>query len=202
MNRKTGMIASVITLLGVLGFALSMVFGWLDGSYFSSMLIAWGFVPMVCSFAAYGGQDKKATTYSAVAFSAVYAVLVMIVYFTQLTTVRLQSLSPEAASLLDYGKFGLIFNFDLLGYAFMALATFMIGFSIEAITKADRWLKGLLLVHGVFAISCVIIPMLGIFGGSGGDALGTFVLEFWCAYFTPVCLLAFVHFKRKALSHI
>jgi hypothetical protein len=29
---------------------------------------------------------------------------------------------------LDYSRFGLFFNYDLLGYAFMALATFCIAF--------------------------------------------------------------------------
>lgn len=193
------MAASMVTLAGVLGFALCMIVGWLNGEYASSMFIAWGFVPMVCAFAAFSKPDRKAPAGTAVAFSAVYTVLVMLAYFAQLTTVRLNALDAQAAQLLDYGRFGLIFNYDILGYAFMALSTFFIAFAVDVRTRADKWLKGLLLAHGVFAVGCVIIPMLGIFkdGMGGGAAGGTIALESWCAYFTPVCILAFVHFRRK-----
>jgi hypothetical protein len=195
------MAASAVTLLGVLGFAVSMVFGFDFGSFLTCIFIALGFVPMICAFAAFVGKEAKAPGYAAMAFAAVYAVLIVIVYFTQLTTVRLSLLSPQAAALLDYGNYGLMFNLDLLGYAFMALATFFIGLTIKAETKADKWLKALLLIHGVFAVTCFVMPMLGIFapGMTGGDLIGTLVLEFWCAYFTPVCILAYVHFRRKRI---
>ena len=199
MNRKIGMGAALVALAGIVGFALSMVFGSLFGSYLSSMFIAWGFVPMICAFAASAGEDRRAAGYTAVAFASVYAVLVMLAYYAQLTTVRAGGLDAQALQLLDYGSFGLLFNYDMLGYAFMALATFFIAFVVKTETRGDRWLKGLLLVHGVFAVACTVIPMLGIFGASmaGGDLIGTLILEFWCAYFTPVCLLSFLHFLRR-----
>jgi len=60
-------------------------------------------------------------------------------------------------------------------------------------------LKVLLLVHGLFAISGLVIPMLGIFSTdmAGSDIIGILVLEFWCAYFIPVCILSFSYFKRQ-----
>lgn len=197
MNRKIGMAGSLVTLAAVWGFALSMLFGSLFASYLTSMFIAWGFVPLICSFASQGEKDTKAAGYAAIAFASVYAVLIMLVYFAQLTTVRLSSLNEQAAGLINYGKFGLFFNYDLLGYAFMALATFFAAFTVRGKSQGTRWLKGLLLVHGIFAISCVIMPMLGIFKADmkGGEWIGTAVLEFWCTYFTPVCILSFLHFK-------
>jgi hypothetical protein len=112
--------------------------------------------------------------------------------------VRLSSLSPEASAILDYRQFGLFFSYDLLGYAFMALSTFFIAFTVTVRSRADRALKTLLFIHGVFFISCFIMPLLGVFspGMAGGDLLGVLVLEFWCAYFIPVCILAFLHFKK------
>jgi hypothetical protein len=208
MNRKMGMAASLVTLAAVVAFALSMLFGCDASSYLSSMFIAWGFVPMICAFAAVGRPDAKAAGMTAAAFASVYAVFIMLVYFAQLTTVRLAGLSAEAAQLLDYSKYGLLFNYDLLGYAFMALATFFIALTVEIKTTGDKWLKGLLFIHGIFAVTCVVMPILGIFGGSGsaeavaGGAgadmafIGVLILEFWCAYFTPVCILSFLHFKR------
>lgn len=200
MNRKLGMISAAVTLVGVVGFALCMIIGSMFGNYLTSMFIAWGFVPLICSFAAYGKEDVKALGKTAIAFASVYAVLIMLVYFAQLTTVRLSLLNAQAAQLIDYGKFGLMFNYDLLGYAFMALATVFIAFTVEVKTKGDRWLKAILLIHGVFAITCVAMPILGVFSGNGsGDStwVGTAVLEFWCAYFIPVCILSFLHFRRK-----
>jgi hypothetical protein len=203
MNRKTGMYAALVTLAAVAGFACAMAFDSKFGDYLTSMFIAWGFVPMIGAFVSYAGNDRKAPGYTAVAFASVYAVLVMLVYFAQLTTVRSGGLSAQAVRLLDYGSFGLMFCYDMLGYAFMALATFFIAFTIVPETTGDKWLKGLLLVHGIFAVSCIVIPMTGIFGGAtagekdGGALFGTLILEFWCAYFIPVCLLSFIHFKKK-----
>lgn len=199
MNRKIGIYSSVLTLMAVLGFALCMIIGSDFGSYISSMFIAWGFVPMICSFASYSEKETKAFSYTAIAFAAVYTVLIMVVYFAQLTAVRLLELSNQASQILNYKSFGLFFSYDLLGYAFMALATFFISFTIQATTKSDKWLKALLLIHGIFAVSCVILPMLGVFKAdiAGGDLIGILVLEFWCAYFAPVCILSYLYFRRK-----
>ena len=198
MDRKTGMYASLLTLIGVLGFAISMLTPAVWASYLTSMLIAWGFVPMIGSFLAFGRKDARAPGYTALAFSAVYAVLIMLVYFTQLTTVRLENLTEQARRILDYTGFGLLFSIDLLGYSFMALATFFIAFTIDVRTRRDKWLKALLLIHGVFAFT-FILPILGVFhpGMEGGDLMGVIVLEFWCLYFVPVCILSFLHFQGK-----
>ncbi len=198
MDRKVGMYSSIVTLIAVVAFAFAMIIGNDFGSYLSSMFIAWGFVPMICSFASYGQNETKSLSYTAMIFSAVYAVLIMIVYFAQLTTVRHSVLNEQASNILDYKNFGLFFSYDLLGYGFMALATFFISFTIQAKTKIDKWLKVLLMVHGIFAISCVIIPMMGVFNSSmsGGDIIGVLVLEFWCAYFIPICILSFLHFNN------
>ncbi len=199
MNRKIGMVSSVVTLLAVLSFAACMLINSLVGSYLSSMFIAWGFLPLACAFAARAKDEARAAALTGVAFAAVYGVLIAVVYFTQLTAVRLSPLSEEALSILDYSRFGLFFSLDLLGYAFMALSTFFLGLTISPAGRADRWLKGLLMIHGVFAVTCVVLPMLGLFkpGMAGGDLIGVLVLEFWCAYFTPVCVLAYRFFKRE-----
>ncbi len=200
MNKKIGMTASIVTLAGVTGFALSMLVNNLFGSYLTSMVIAWGFVPLICAFAAFSADETRAAANTAIAFAAVYATFITLVYFAQLTTVRQVILSDEAASLLDYQKFGLFFNYDLVGYSFMALSTFFIGWTVRAENKADRWLKTLLLVHGIFAVTCVVMPILGVFSAAtpGSDKIGTLVLLFWCAYFTPVCVLSWRHFRLSA----
>jgi hypothetical protein len=199
MNKRMGMYSSITTLLGVIGFAISMIVSFDNGSYFFSLIIAWGFVPMVCSFASIGSKDSRAAGFSAIAFASIYVVLVGLVYFAQLTTLRLSELSEQAVAILDYQSLGsLFFNYDLLGYAFMALATFFIGLTIEPKNKQEKILKILLLVHGIFSATCILMPILGVFNSdmAGGEIIGVLVLEFWCIYFTPICVLSYFYFKN------
>ena len=132
-------------------------------------------------------------------FAAVYAALVCLVYFAQVTSVRLDALGEQALLILDYKKGGLFFSYDLLGYGMMALSTFFIGLTISPRDRADKWLKGLLLAHGAFFVSCFVMPMTGVFSGmaEGAAAAGVILLEAWCAYFLAVSILAYRHFRKN-----
>lgn len=196
MNKKIGVYGSVVNFIAVICFALSMLFGFNFGSYFSSMFIALSFVLMMCGYAYFSEKKVKLTGYVAVAFAAIYAAIILLVYFAQLTTVRLNNLTQQAAILLDFQQCGLLFNYDLLGYAVMSLATFFAGLTVKVRTKADQWLKYLLIVHGVFFISCLIVPMLGVFKADSSTWIGITVLEFWCLYFCPVSFLSYLHFLK------
>ncbi len=196
MNKKIGGYGAVANLIAVFCFALSMLFGFHDGSYFSSMFIAFSFVLMMCGYAYFAKKEAKVAGYVSVAFSAIYAAIILLVYFAQLTTVRFNELTQQAAVLLDFQQCGLLFNYDLLGYGVMSLAALFAGLTIEPQTKADKWLKYLLMVHGVFFISCIITPMLGIFKADRPAWIGIAVLEFWCFYFCPVSILSFLYFSN------
>ena len=196
MNRKIGMTASIVNVTAVGIFALSMLTGSTFLSYLSSMFIALSFVPMMCTFCFYAGSDRRVAGIIAVGFSAMYAAIILLVYFAQLTTLRLDSLTEQAAHLLDFQKFGLFFNYDMLGYALMALSTFFAGLTLSK----KSWLKSLLMVHGIFFISCLIIPMLGIFSADGNPLIGVIVLETWCIYFIPVGILSYRFFKNSACT--
>ena len=62
MNRKLGAASAAFCLLAVLGFAISMPFGWNDGSYFCSMLLALGFVPMMSCFLHFAEPARTAVS--------------------------------------------------------------------------------------------------------------------------------------------
>ncbi len=197
MNKKIGMFSSIINLMAVIGFAISMLIGNTFISYFSSLFIAFSFVPMICAYAFYSGEKTKLAGNTAVGFATMYATIISLVYFAQMTTVHAGNLTNQAATILDFQQFGLFFNYDMLGYALMALATFFAGLTIESQSKADMWLKGLLLIHGVFFISCLICPMLGLFTADSEGGTGVMVLEFWCIYFAPISILSFRHFSKQ-----
>lgn len=191
------MLSSLLNLIAVAGFALSMLLGSNNGSYFCSMFIALSFVPMMCAYAFYAEKASKLAGILAAAFAAMYAAIILLVYFAQLTTVRFGGLTPQAAAILDFQKSGLFFHYDLLGYALMALSTFFAGLTLCAKARADRWLKRLLCIHGIFFFSCLIVPMLGLFQADSPAWIGVALLEFWCVYFCPIGALSFVHFFRK-----
>lgn len=190
------MYSSSVNFIAVICFAVSMLFGFDFGSYFFSMFIAFSFVAMICGYAHFAEKDVKLAGFVSVAFSIIYATIILFVYFAQLTTVRLNDLTHQAAALLDFQQCGLLFNYDLLGYGVMSLAALFAGLTIKSQTKADKWLKYLLMVHGVFFISCLIVPMLGVFKADQPTWIGIAVLEFWCLYFCPVSILSFLHFSN------
>lgn len=198
MNRRIGMISSGVTLFCVALFALFMLIGMSFAAYAICIVLACGYVLMTSSFAAYSGKDTEAAKYAGLAFAVIYAVFVILVYFAQITTVAQNDLSMELTQLLDYQKFGLFFNYNLLGYGMLSISTFFIGLTISPEGREDKVLRTLLLIHGVFTV-VIFIPLLGIFNADmvGGNIIGIAVLEIWCLYFIPICFLSYRHFKRK-----
>jgi hypothetical protein len=201
MNNKTGFISAIFTGAMTILFAFSMIIGSLFISYLSSLFISWGFVILACSFYIKANQEYKIFALIGIIFGCMYALTNDIVYFTQLTTVRNSVLSNDINNLLSYSNLGSwMFNIDLFGYALMSLPTFFTGLSINPIAKAEKWLKGLLLIHGVFALTCFVMPIINVFGKSADDSgniIGTLVLTFWCINFTPICVLSALHFRTE-----
>ena len=129
--------------------------------------------------------------------AAVYGTFIMLVYFSQLTTVNNEQLNEQEEKLLEFDKYGLIFNYDLLGYGVMALSTFFTGLSMKPKNKMDKWLRALMMIHGVFYFSCTFMPITGVFVNmsSGGNGIGgRLALVVWCVYFMPIGILSFLHF--------
>ena len=170
------------------------------GSYFVCMLLPLGYIMMAAGFQHECRAERRVAANIGLVLAGLYAVLVLLVYFAQTTSVRLETLSEEASRLLDYQRGGLFFAYDLLGYGMLALSTFFFGLSLQAETRTDKWLKSLLLLHGAFFPGCFILPMTGVFAamadGEAGNG-GTIALLVWCMYFFPICVLAYKHFTRK-----
>ena len=205
MNEKLGKVGAAITGLSVFAFAISMLIGFftptLFSSYLSSIGIALGFVVMVAALA--GANDDaqaRGVGVGGVVFAAIYAMLILLVYYAQSTTVRMNpALSEEALSLLDYSRAGsLLFNYDLLGYGMMAISTFLIGFTVRPIHRCARALRIMLWLHGLFFLPCFIMPMLPVFTAGSDTTFSVIMLECWCGYFIPLCVLAYRYFRDVA----
>ena len=200
MNEKIARVGSLIVTITVAVFAVCMLIDFSFGSYFICIILPIGFIMMTTGFYNESESSKKVAAMNGVIFAAVYAVLIVIVYFAQLTTVRLESLTEQAAQILDYSKGGLLFNYDLLGYGFMALSTFFTGLTIEGKSKADKVLEWLMSIHGIFFIVCLIMPITGVLrqtADADAGKGGVIALECWCAYFIPIGVLSYIHFGDK-----
>lgn len=191
---------AAITVVTVFLFAVFLAVDFSFGSYFVCMLLPIGYIMMAAGFHHESCDKRRVSSNIGMIFSAIYAVLIFLVYFAQVTSVRLEDLNEQAVRILNYQRGGLFFNYDLLGYGMMALSTFFIGLSIKAECKADKWLKFLMLLHGIFFISCFIMPMTGVFTSmaSGEESSGgTIALLIWCVYFIPIGALAYRHFGKS-----
>ena len=199
LNRTIPRIGAAIVTCTVILFALCILSGFSFGSYLVCMFLPVGYIMTAAGFQHESSEDTRVCANTGMVFSAVYAVLILLVYFAQTTTVRLEALNDQAVKVLDFQRGGLLFKYDLLGYGMMALSTFFIGLSIKAGNKPDLWLKRLMMVHGVFFVSCFFTPMTGMFAGmsEGNSGGGGIALLFWCVYFLPVGLLAWRHFSAE-----
>ena len=199
MNRTIPKIGAAVVTITVFLFAVCMIIDFSFGSYLVCMFLPLGYIMMAVGFQYESCEDRRVPANIGVAIAVIYAVLILLVYFAQTTSVRLEDLNEQAIRILDYQRGGLLFNYDLLCYGMMALSTFFIGLSMNPTSKADKWLKCLMMVHGVFFISCFIMPMTGVFtdmaSGEAGKG-GTIALLGWCAYFILIGVLAYRHFQR------
>lgn len=200
MNRTIAKVGSAAVTVTVFLFALFLLVDYSLGSYFVCIILPVGFIMMTAGLQSECESDRKVAANIGMVLAAVYAVFIMLVYFTQLTTVNNEQLNEQASKLLKFNSYGLIFNFDLLGYGVMALSTFFTGLAIKPKNRSDKWLRALMMIHGVFYLSCTFMPMTGMFTkiSSGGNGLGgRLALVAWCVYFLPIGILAFVHFGRQ-----
>ena len=199
MNRTIPQIGAAVVTITVFLFAICLIANLPFGSYLVCMFLSLGYIMMAVGFQYESCEERKVSANVGVAFAVIYVVMILLVYYAQTTSVRLGGLNEQAIRILDFQRGGLLFNYDLLGYGMMALSTFFIGLSIEPDSKVDKWLKYLMILHGVFFIGCFIMPMTGIFtsmenGGAGNG--GTIALLGWCVYFLPVGILACKHFQK------
>ena len=204
LNRMISKIGSAIVTVTVFLFALFLLIDFSMGYFFVCLILPIGFIMMTAGIQNECEGDRKVAANIGLILAAVYATFIMLVYFAQLTTVKNELLNEQAANLLVFGKFGLIFNYDLLGYGVMALSTFFTGLSMKPKNKTDKWLRALMLIHGVFYFSCTFMPMTGMFAkmSSGGDGIGgRLALVVWCVYFLPIGILSFIHFTKGEMRY-
>ncbi len=161
MNRSLGMISSVVSFLMAAAFLIATVMNSGDATGVWSILMSFGFLPLVCSFAAHGRKEQQAFKFTAIGFSIVYVVLTNLVSFMQLATGRLikwQITDNVLAGITSVGR-----DYGLAADGFMMLAAFFISFTIYGKKRTGVWLRRLLMIQGIWAIPCFVLPFYHVF---------------------------------------
>lgn len=156
MNKIISKIGAVVVTITVFLFAICLIADLPFVSYLVCMFLPLGYIMMAVGFQYESCEERKVSASVGGVIAVIYAVMVLLVYYAQTTSVQLGGLNEQAVRILDFQRGGLLFNYDLLGYGMMALSTLFIGLSINPSSKADKWLKYLMILHGVFLLDVLL----------------------------------------------
>ena len=78
-------------------FAVCMIVKFHFGSYLVCMFLPIGYIMMAAGFQHECCEERRVSANIGLVFSAIYAVLIFLVYFAQITSVRLEDLNEQAA---------------------------------------------------------------------------------------------------------
>lgn len=118
-----------------------------------SLLLGSSFLVLIVSVHQVAPSDRKVWSHAALAFAALYATLISMVYFVQLTLVapRLARGQMEGIEMLRFVPFdSFLYAVDILGYSFMSVSTLFAArvFTGGGLERVVRWFltaNGLLL---------------------------------------------------------
>jgi hypothetical protein len=123
-----------------------------------SLLLGLSFVVLTVSIHYYASPQARIWSHIAVAFAGMYATLIGIVYYVQLTFVMPHLARGDTAGieLLIFEPFdSFLYAIDLLGYSLMSLAT-LFAAAVFAGTSLDRWIRRALIANGC------LVPFLAL----------------------------------------
>ena len=207
-NAQMGRFASIIVAVETIAFAASLVLGLVVRSnlgpmigYAVCILLAASVVMLMCSVYLRTNTEQRIYGLLAMAAAIIYAPFCIGNYFVQISVVASNPLThpPEVLKLIGFVPGSTTFALDMLGYTFLCLSTLAAAFTL--LDPRDKALRVLCIVHGVVAVPTLAAPIIsGLFRSSGGQAndIGSWILLFWCALFTPIAILFQRTFKRIA----
>jgi hypothetical protein len=154
-----------------------------------SLFLASSFVILMVSIHYYASKDKKIWSHIGLTFAIIYAVLISIVYYVQLTVVVPHLLRGEAdkIALLIFVPFNsFLYAIDVLGYSFMSLSTLFAAQVFEG-EKLEHWIRRFLIANGLLipflALQMFYPPLI-------------YVATLWAIIFPASTILLSILFKR------
>jgi flagellar biosynthesis/type III secretory pathway M-ring protein FliF/YscJ len=205
MNKKIGMCASIITFFGALCFSIFILLSSLIdhntfriGNHLSCILIALGFIGIVCSYVTFIKDKNKSLGFISLAFSIIYAIIIITLGFIWVIPKHYLNFSSKTSSILN--------NLELLGYAFMTISSFFMGIKLEIKNKKELILKKLLCFQILFSIIWIILfftlRLNFINLGNIYLFLNIFIFEIWCIYIILICIFSYLYFNNQDYAHL
>lgn len=203
--QRIGFISAITAMLMTIIFALALIIGFWAPifsnilSYIVCFILAPAFVIMTISIHYSAPTEKKIFSSIGIAFAIIYAVFILVTYYTQLAfAFNPPNVPPEILQMFDYAETASwIFVVDMLGYSFMALSTLFIAFVFEK-NGYEKWLRVIFIIHGIFFVSTLIMPLIPLGASSEESYLyGSIALIVWCLIFIPLSGLVAGFFWRK-----
>lgn len=158
-----------------------------------SLLLGVSFVVLMASIHYYAPQERKIWSHTGLAFATIYATLITIVYFVQLTLVlpRLIRGEVDDIQLLLFVPFdSFLYAVDILGYSFMSLATLFAAWVFTG-SGIERVIRRFMIANGF------ILPFL-IFQMYYHPLI--WVASLWAITFPGSTISLWIFFKRKILT--
>lgn len=202
--KKMGFYSSLFVSITVASFAVLLCIGLFVEtamlSFGACLILAPCFVVMIISVFYITPTNNKIWGHIGISFAIIYAVLILITYYTQLAVVRTNSIevSNEVLKLFEFTPGSFLFSIDMLGYGFMCLATLAI--SQVFINKGiSKWIKRFSIIHGFFFIPTITYPLLSFpqeqTSIETAAKMGSLALIAWCIIFIPIPILLVKYFK-------
>lgn len=149
-----------------------------------TLLTAFGLVILMSCVAQAAALKKKVLGFTGLAFTILFAAVVCINRFVQLTIVRQGLLMGDTSGLdrfLPYGPRSIFFALEMLGWGgFLSIAALFIA-PIFTARKLERWIAGLFVTYGVLGTTSLLgyvfdnpVVMVGFL--AWGPVLGTAVV--------------------------
>lgn len=124
-----------------------------------TLFTALGLVILMACIAEYAAPEKRILGVIGLAFTILFAAVVCINRFAQLTIVRQSFLLADTEELdrfLPYGSRSVFFSLEMLGWGgFLSLATLSIA-PIFTKGKLERWIAGMLLAYSILGTTSVL----------------------------------------------
>jgi hypothetical protein len=137
------------------------------GLFAPSLFLAWSFIVMMISIHYYAPEERKIYSHIGLVFAILYAALVSIVYFVELSVAVPAVFQGQVyPDWLSFTSPSMMVSIDGLGYGFMAMAT-LFASQVFAGNKSRRLIRWAFFANGLLAIvilSAVFIPALTVIG--------------------------------------
>ena len=197
-GKISSLIAGVCTVLFGLLIILDFAVKTILFQFIVCFLLAVSYVVAANSLCSLAGLKAKLWGRLAASFAIMYAVYICLVYYSQLTVIRLGLVPRDALPLIEFKPGTWLFAVDMLGYTFLALSTLAASFLFNG-KGLEGKIKAFLIVHGALAIPVSLFPALPLFDTAqavqSASIGGAFALLAWCVVFAPICFLLVRYFS-------